>query len=81
MTPELKGYLLVSVVKLVVVFFTLLVAVACVLMIPILTVVSDNLGIYGAYVVTVKGFGVNAQAYWEFSRRFISPYDVSTGLI
>ncbi len=33
--------------------------VACVLMIPMLTVFSDILGVIGGYAVTVKGFGVN----------------------
>ncbi len=55
--------------------------VACVVMIPILTVFSDLLGIFGGYLVTVRGFGVNAQGYWEFSARFVAVYDVLTGLI
>lgn len=55
--------------------------VACVVMIPILTVFSDLLGIFGGYLVTVRGFGVNAHTYWEFSARFVATYDVVTGLI
>lgn len=55
--------------------------VACVVMIPILTVFSDLLGIWGGYLVTVRGFGVNAHSYWEFSSRFVAAYDVMTGLI
>lgn len=55
--------------------------VACVVMIPILTVVSDLLGIWGGYFVTVRGFGVNANSYWEFSSRYVGVYDVMTGLI
>lgn len=54
---------------------------ACVLMIPVLTLFSDLLGILGGYAVTVKGFGVNADAYWEFSSRFVGGYDLATGLI
>jgi phospholipid/cholesterol/gamma-HCH transport system permease protein len=54
---------------------------ACVLMIPLLTIFSDLLGILGGYVVTVKGFGVNGNAYWEFSARFVGGYDLMTGLI
>lgn len=54
---------------------------ACVVMIPILTVFSDLLGIYGGYLVTVRGFGVSAQGYWEFSTRFVAEYDVITGLV
>lgn len=54
---------------------------ACVLVIPVLTVISDLVGILGGYMVTVQGFGVNAGAYWEFSARFVGGYDVATGLI
>ncbi|MCE9590643.1 MAG: ABC transporter permease [Planctomycetes bacterium] len=55
--------------------------VACVVMIPLLTVFSDLLGIYGGYLVTVQGYGVNARDYWSFSREFVEGYDVFTGLI
>jgi len=55
--------------------------IACVVMIPILTIFSDLLGIFGGYLVTVRGFGVNAQSYWEFSARFVAIYDVMTGLV
>lgn len=54
---------------------------ACVLMIPIMTVFSDLTGIVGGYLVTVRGYGVHAQSYWEFSSRFVSAYDVMTGLV
>lgn len=55
--------------------------VACVIMLPILTVVSDVLGIFGGYLVTVRGFGVSASAYWEFSAHFVGNWDIFTGLI
>jgi len=55
--------------------------VACVLMIPMLTVFSDILGVMGAYMVTVRGFGVNAEAYWQFSADFITGYDIFTGIM
>ncbi len=54
--------------------------VACVVMIPFLTVFSDLLGIFGGYLITVRGFGVNGYAYWEFSARYVSIYDVFVGL-
>jgi phospholipid/cholesterol/gamma-HCH transport system permease protein len=53
---------------------------ACAVMIPILTVFSDLLGILGGYFITVECYGVNPYGYWEFSSRFVSPYDVMTGL-
>ncbi|MFA9480209.1 MlaE family ABC transporter permease [Phycisphaerales bacterium AB-hyl4] len=54
--------------------------IACVIMLPILTVFSDLLGIFGGYLVTVQGFGVDAGAYWRFSGDFVSFWDVFTGL-
>ncbi len=55
--------------------------VACVLMVPFLTVFSDLLGIWGGYLVTVKGYGVDEVGYWRFSARFVENYDVFSGLI
>ncbi|MCX5658765.1 MAG: ABC transporter permease [Planctomycetota bacterium] len=54
---------------------------ACVVMIPVLTMFSDLTGIYGGYLVTVRGFGVSSHAYWEFSNRFVGTWDWSTGVI
>ncbi len=55
--------------------------VSCMLMVPVLTVFSDILGIYGAYAVAVHGYGVNRSAYWQFSSQFIQSWDVLTGLL
>ena len=54
--------------------------VACLLMVPLLTVFSNMLGIVGGYLVTVYGFNVNAREYWEFSARFVDAWDLFTGL-
>jgi len=55
--------------------------VACVVMIPFMTVVSDLVGIFGGYLITVRGYGVNSYSYWEFSSHFVFMYDVMTGII
>ncbi|MEM6457776.1 MAG: ABC transporter permease [Planctomycetota bacterium] len=55
--------------------------VACVLMVPVLTVISDLMGIVGGYLVVVVAYGVEAEAYWDFSAYFVTSYDVVTGLI
>ena len=55
--------------------------IACVVMVPLLTVFSDLTGIFGGYLVTVQGYGVNGAAYWDFSARFIGNWDVGIGLI
>jgi phospholipid/cholesterol/gamma-HCH transport system permease protein len=53
---------------------------ACLLMIPILTIFGDIMGIFGGYFWNVLVMGVNSYDYWEFSRLFVSKYDVMTGL-
>jgi phospholipid/cholesterol/gamma-HCH transport system permease protein len=55
--------------------------IACVVMIPALTIFSDMMGIYGGYLVTVTGFGVNAKDYWIFSGEYVEMWDVLTGLL
>jgi phospholipid/cholesterol/gamma-HCH transport system permease protein len=53
---------------------------ACLLMVPVLTVFSDLAGVIGGWLVVVKGFGVDGQEYWAFSAQFVSNFDVFTGL-
>ena len=54
---------------------------ACALMVPVLTVVSDLMGILGGYLIVVVSYGVDPSDYWGFSARFVRSYDVITGLI
>ena len=54
---------------------------ACVIMIPVMTVFSDLLGVLGGWVITVKAFGVTNESYWTFSAEFIMSWDVFSGLI
>ncbi len=54
--------------------------IGCIIMIPVLTVFSDLMGIFGSYAVTVKGFGVNAEDYWQFSSVFVGAWEVFSGL-
>jgi phospholipid/cholesterol/gamma-HCH transport system permease protein len=55
--------------------------VACTVMIPGLTVVSNLCGIVGGWLFLVPVQGVPARPYWEFTRSFIDTYDVANGLI
>lgn len=55
--------------------------VACVVMIPILTVVSNFFGIAGGWIVATRLYGGNDVQYWEFTRQFIDWFDVANGLI
>ena len=54
---------------------------ACVIMVPVLTVASDLMGIIGGWLVVVVGFSVDASAYWQFSSDFVTGFDVITGLV
>lgn len=55
--------------------------VACVLMVPLLTVVSDLLGMVGGWLVVVVGLGVDANEYWRFSAALVTSFDVFIGLV
>ncbi len=54
---------------------------ACVIMVPVLTVASDLMGVVGGWLVVVVGFNVDAGAYWQFSSDFVTTFDVITGLV
>ncbi len=54
---------------------------ACVIMVPVLTVISDLMGMLGGWLVVVVGLGVEASAYWRFSADFVGSFDVITGLV
>ncbi len=54
---------------------------ACLIMVPVLTVFSDLLGIGGSWLVVVQGFGVDSEEYWKFSSQFVGNWDVFTGLV
>ncbi len=53
---------------------------ACLIMVPILTIFSNCVGIFGGFAVTVWGYGVNAVEYWDFSAQFVGSWDIFTGL-
>ncbi|MCC5827910.1 MAG: ABC transporter permease [Phycisphaeraceae bacterium] len=55
--------------------------VACILMVPLLTVVSNILGIAGGYLVSVQLYGINERDYWAFTAEFVLAWDLFTGLL
>lgn len=55
--------------------------VACVVMIPALTVASNLCGIFGGWLITTKFFDANPVQYWRFTESFIGWFDVANGLI
>ncbi len=54
---------------------------ACVLMIPILTVVSNLCGVYGGYFIITKFYHADGDLYWQFSQQFVTWFDLFSGLI
>lgn len=53
--------------------------VACVLMIPILTVISNLVGMLGGWLVTVQFYGADAAQYWRYTDIFVSWFDIFNG--
>ncbi len=54
---------------------------ACLIMVPILTVFSDLLGIMGGWFVTVYLHDLTNDDYWEFAKGFVSVWDINAGLV
>ena len=54
---------------------------ACIVMIPPLTVVSNLFGVLGGWVIIVKLYGADPHQYIRFSQQFISWYDIMNGLV
>ncbi|MBI1367781.1 MAG: MlaE family lipid ABC transporter permease subunit [Planctomycetes bacterium] len=55
--------------------------IACVIMIPIMTIFSDLLGVLGSWGIVVGSFGVTNHEYWVNAGRFVSLWDINTGLV
>jgi phospholipid/cholesterol/gamma-HCH transport system permease protein len=54
---------------------------ACTLMIPPLTVVSNLCGVIGGWLITTRFYDADASLYIRFSQQFVNWYDISSGLI
>lgn len=52
---------------------------ACILMMPPLTIFSDALGMFGGWVMSVHILGVDNAAYWEYTRAGLDNYTIMTG--
>ena len=55
--------------------------VACTLMTPLLTIYSNMLGSLGAWLVTVKVYGVSGQDYWFWTAQFVTWREPVGGLV
>ncbi len=54
---------------------------ACVISLPILTLVADTIGVYGGYLISVHYLGFNAGLYLDQTFKFLFFDDVFSGLI
>jgi len=53
---------------------------ACILLIPALTIMADFMGIVGGYFYSVIILGIDHAAYLQNSRDYVSGYDLFTGI-
>ena len=54
---------------------------ACVLLIPLLTVLADACGMFGGWLFSVKLLGIPNFHYWHHTLEFITAYDFASGLV
>ena len=54
---------------------------ACLLMIPFLTIYTDLMGVFGGYFICVDVYGVNAADYWRYSAQIVESWDIFVGLL
>jgi len=54
---------------------------ACVLVIPALTVVSNLCGVIGGFLITTRFYDADQDLYWQYSAQFIGWYDIFSGLM
>jgi phospholipid/cholesterol/gamma-HCH transport system permease protein len=53
---------------------------ACLLLIPLLTLMADFMGVIGGAVVATQVLGVDSFAYWKHSRDFVESLDIFAGI-
>ena len=53
---------------------------ACFFLIPTLTVMADFMGVAGGHFYSVNVLGIDIHHYWHNSAKFVSNYDLFTGL-
>jgi phospholipid/cholesterol/gamma-HCH transport system permease protein len=54
---------------------------ACVLTIPLLTVLADVMGLVGSTAICLRVYGIDSFHYWQHARDFVAPWDVFVGLV
>jgi phospholipid/cholesterol/gamma-HCH transport system permease protein len=54
---------------------------ACLLLIPLLTILADLMGILGSAGICVYVYQIDGHHYWRHTREFVGAWDVLTGLL
>lgn len=54
---------------------------ACLLLIPLLTVLADTAGILGSVFICTYAYHIDSHHYWEHTLKFVGSWEVITGLI
>jgi phospholipid/cholesterol/gamma-HCH transport system permease protein len=54
---------------------------ACMLLIPLLTILANTMGVLGGALICIDVYHVEAHYYWENTRGFVGMWDLMTGLI
>ena len=54
---------------------------ACVILIPVMTIVADFMGVVGGYLYSVAGFGIDRHFYWYNSATFVGSWDFFSGIL
>ncbi|MER3414932.1 MAG: ABC transporter permease [Gemmataceae bacterium] len=54
---------------------------ACVLLIPLLTVMADFMGVMGGALISTQYFGIEPYQYWQLSQQKIGMWDITCGLL
>jgi phospholipid/cholesterol/gamma-HCH transport system permease protein len=54
---------------------------ACVLMLPLLTVLADVMGLFGSSLICLHVYGIDSHHYWRHTRDFVKVWDIIVGLV
>ncbi len=54
---------------------------ACIFMIPMLTIMADFMGVAGGHFYSVNILGIDIHHYWANTAQFVGPFDLFSGLI
>lgn len=54
---------------------------ACLLLLPLLTVLSDLMGLMGSTLICLNVYHIDSYHYWRHTQNFVKPWDLLSGLM